>query len=125
MVEGHGRGAGGGLPRDHPADLYRAPVAAQLGLCELERAEPLAAALRPIYTAASAEAAAAALDAFERGPWDPISHGGRGVAPGVDPRHPVLCLPARDPARALHHERARERQRRLRKILRRVAFPAR
>jgi transposase-like protein len=31
--------------------------------------KPLGAALRPIYTAASAEAAAAALDAFERGPW--------------------------------------------------------
>jgi len=31
--------------------------------------KPLAAALRPLYTAASAEAAAAALDAFERGPW--------------------------------------------------------
>lgn len=31
--------------------------------------KPLAAALRPIYTAASAEAAGAALDAFERGPW--------------------------------------------------------
>ena len=29
----------------------------------------LAAAIRPIYTAASAEAAEAALDAFERGPW--------------------------------------------------------
>ncbi len=31
--------------------------------------KPLAVALRPIYTAASAEAAAAALDAFEAGPW--------------------------------------------------------
>jgi len=31
--------------------------------------KPLAAALRAIYTAPSAEAAAAALDAFERGPW--------------------------------------------------------
>ena len=31
--------------------------------------KPLAAALRPIYTAPSAEAAGAALDAFERGPW--------------------------------------------------------
>ncbi len=31
--------------------------------------KPLAAALRPVYTAASAEAAAAALDAFEQGPW--------------------------------------------------------
>jgi putative transposase len=30
---------------------------------------PLAAALRPIYTAASAETAHAHLDAFERGPW--------------------------------------------------------
>ena len=31
--------------------------------------KPLAAALRAIYTAPSAEAASAALDAFERGPW--------------------------------------------------------
>jgi putative transposase len=31
--------------------------------------KPLAVALRPIYTAASVEAAAAALDAFEAGPW--------------------------------------------------------
>jgi putative transposase len=31
--------------------------------------KPLAAALRPVYTAPSADAAAAALDAFEQGPW--------------------------------------------------------
>ena len=31
--------------------------------------KPLAAALRPIYTAASADAALRVLDAFERGPW--------------------------------------------------------
>jgi putative transposase len=31
--------------------------------------KPMAAALRPIYTAPSVEAASAALDAFERGPW--------------------------------------------------------
>jgi transposase-like protein len=31
--------------------------------------KPLAAALRPIYTAASADAALTALEAFERGPW--------------------------------------------------------
>lgn len=31
--------------------------------------KPMAMALRPIYTAASAEAASAALDDFERGPW--------------------------------------------------------
>jgi putative transposase len=35
----------------------------------LEGAQALAAALRPIYTAASADAALAALDAFEHGPW--------------------------------------------------------
>jgi len=29
----------------------------------------LAAAIRPIYTAANAEAALALLDAFEQGPW--------------------------------------------------------
>lgn len=33
--------------------------------------KPMATALRPIYAAASADAAAAALDAFERGPWGP------------------------------------------------------
>jgi putative transposase len=32
--------------------------------------KPMATALRPIYTAPSAEAASAALDEFERGPWD-------------------------------------------------------
>jgi transposase-like protein len=31
--------------------------------------KPLAAALRPIHTAASADGAAAALDLFEQGPW--------------------------------------------------------
>ena len=31
--------------------------------------KPLAAALRPIYTATNADAAAAALDTFEQGPW--------------------------------------------------------
>lgn len=31
--------------------------------------KPLAAAIRPIYTAPSAEAAEAELDAFEQGPW--------------------------------------------------------
>jgi putative transposase len=31
--------------------------------------KPFAKALRPIYTAASAEAASAAMDTFERGPW--------------------------------------------------------
>ena len=40
-----------------------------LDFANWQERKPLAAALRPIYTAASAEAAGAALDAFERGPW--------------------------------------------------------
>lgn len=40
-----------------------------LDLASWKERKPLAAALRPIYTAASAEAALAALDAFAAGPW--------------------------------------------------------
>jgi putative transposase len=40
-----------------------------LTLANWKERKPLAVALRPIYTAASAEAALSALDAFERGPW--------------------------------------------------------
>jgi putative transposase len=40
-----------------------------LDFANWKQRKPLAAALRPIYTAAHAEAAAAALDTFERGPW--------------------------------------------------------
>jgi putative transposase len=40
-----------------------------LALASWKERKPLAVALRPIYTAASAEAARTALDAFESGPW--------------------------------------------------------
>ena len=40
-----------------------------LDLASWKERKPLAAALRPIYTAASADAALAALDTFEDGPW--------------------------------------------------------
>lgn len=40
-----------------------------LDFANWQERKPLAAALRPIYTAPSAEAASAALDAFARGPW--------------------------------------------------------
>jgi putative transposase len=40
-----------------------------LDFANWKQRKPLAMALRPIYTAPHAEAAAAALDAFERGPW--------------------------------------------------------
>jgi transposase-like protein len=51
--------------------------------------KPLAAALRPIYTAPSADAAAAALDAFERGPlgarFSPVMAAWRRAWPQVIP----------------------------------------
>ena len=40
-----------------------------LNFANWKERKPLAAALRPIYTAASADAALTALEAFERGPW--------------------------------------------------------
>ena len=40
-----------------------------LDFANWKQRKPLATALRPIYTAPHAEAAAAELDAFERGPW--------------------------------------------------------
>jgi len=59
----------------------------------------LAKALRPIYAAASAEAAAAALDAFADGEWGAeVSHGRCRVVAGVGPGDPVLHVPAGDPA---------------------------
>ena len=68
--------------------------------------KPLAAALRPIYAAASAEAAAAALDAFEAGEW------GRKfptvvarLAPRLGPGDPVLYVSAGDQTGDLHHQR--------------------
>lgn len=42
-----------------------------LAFASWKERKPLAAALRPIYTALNADAALAALDAFERGPWGP------------------------------------------------------
>jgi putative transposase len=65
--------------------------------------KPLAAALRAIYTAPSAEGAGAALDAFERGPW--------GVAPCLGARDSVSGVSPGYPPRALYDQRARERPR--------------
>jgi putative transposase len=44
-------------------------IRASLDFATWRERRPMATALRTIYTAPSAEAAAAALDAFERGPW--------------------------------------------------------
>ena len=71
----------------------------------------LAAGIAPIYTAASAEAAEAALDAFEDGAW------GRKFPTVVaawrrawDAGDPVLRVPAGGAAGDLHHQRDRERE---------------
>ena len=74
--------------------------------------KPLAAALRPIYTAPSADAAGAALDAFERGPW------GRRFPTVVAAWRrawthviPFFAFPPDGAPRDLHDQRARERPR--------------
>jgi putative transposase len=57
----------------------------------------LAAAIKPIYTAPSAEAAMAQLEAFSQGPWGrEIPHRGRCLASSLGSSDSVLCLPARD-----------------------------
>ncbi|WP_272904520.1 transposase [Paraburkholderia tropica] len=56
----------------------------------------LAATIRPIYTAASAQAAQAELDAFAEGPWGekfpPVCAAWRRA---MGSRDSVLCVPAR------------------------------
>jgi putative transposase len=44
-------------------------IRASLDVANWKERKPMAAALRPIYAAPTVEAASAALDAFERGPW--------------------------------------------------------
>ena len=74
--------------------------------------KPLAAALRPIYAAASAEAALSGAGCVRGGRMGAeVSHGRRRLAAGMGSGDPVLCLPARDPAGDLHHQRDRERER--------------
>ena len=66
----------------------------------------LAAAIKPIYTAASAEAALGELDAFERGPWGSrFPTDGRSLASGVGPGDTVLCIPAVHSPGDLHDQR--------------------
>jgi len=67
--------------------------------------KPLAAALRPIYAAASAEAAEAALDAFEAGEWGgEIPYRGGRLAARLGPGDPVLHVSTGDQAGDLHHQ---------------------
>ena len=83
-----------------------------LDFANWKQRKPLAAALRAIYAAPSADLAQSALDAFERGEWGQrfptIVAAWRRAWARVDS---VLRLSARDSARHLHHQRARERPR--------------
>ncbi len=99
-------------PGHHAADLHRAPDPQQPGLRQLEGPQALAAAIKPIYTAASAESAEAELAAFEAGPWgQKFPTVAAVLAPRLVERDSVLRLPARGAASDLHHEFDRERER--------------
>lgn len=67
----------------------------------------LAAAIKPIYTAPSAEAAMAELEAFAQGPWGEKFPT---VAAGLGPGHSLLRLPAGNPPGDLHDQRHRKHQ---------------
>jgi putative transposase len=83
-----------------------------LDIANWKERKPPAAALRPIYTAPSADAAAEALTAFEASDWGPsLSDDRQGVATRVDVRDSVLRRSARGAPRHPHHQRARERAR--------------
>ena len=71
----------------------------------------LAAAIRPIYTAANAEAALAELDAFEQGTWGQKFPTVVAAWRRAWPRDAVLCLPAADSPGDLHDQCDRECQR--------------
>ena len=74
--------------------------------------KPLAAAIKPIYTAASAESAEAELAAFEAGPWgQKFPTVAASWRTRLVERDSVLRLPAGGAAGDLHHQRHRERER--------------
>jgi hypothetical protein len=66
----------------------------------------LAAAIKPIYTAPSAEAAHAELDALEQGTWGPqVPHRRGRLAPRLGPCDPVPRVPADGASGDLHDQR--------------------
>lgn len=69
----------------------------------------VAATLRPIYVAASEQAAEQALQAFANGPWgNQVPDDRRCLAACLGERHAVLRVPARHPPGDLHDQRHRE-----------------
>lgn len=72
----------------------------------------VAAAMKPIYSAVSVEAALAALAEFEQGPWGQAPRADRrSMVPCLGLRDPVLYVPESDPQGDLHHQCNREQQR--------------
>lgn len=69
----------------------------------------MAAALRPIYAAANAQAAEQVPQAFTDGPrGNQVANDHRSLAAGLGERHTILRLPAGHLARNLHDKRHRE-----------------
>ena len=82
------------------------PIRNNLDLASWKDRKALAAAIKPIYTAVSAEAAEAELDAFEVGPWGQkfptvVATWRRGLGS----RHIVLCLQPSGAQSDLHDQR--------------------
>lgn len=77
-----------------------------MNFCSWKDRKAVAADLRPIYEAPTAEEAARQLDAFEDkwGGKYPVHR--PGLAPGMGRGHAVLCIQCRDPEDHLHHQRS-------------------
>ena len=80
-----------------------------LNFCSWKDRKAVAAGLREVYGAKTAEAARDALEAFD-GTWlgAPVSLDRTSVAPGLGGGHPVLRFQPRNPPGDLHHECHRE-----------------
>lgn len=86
-------------------------IRSSLDYASWKERKALAAAIEPIYTAASAEAAQAAVDAFEQGPWGAQVHHRRGrLAQGLGQSDPVLRFRAGGASPDLHNQRAGDRE---------------
>lgn len=87
------------------------PIRNSLDLACWKDRKALAAAIKPIYTAPSAEADVAELDAFEEKLTSTaaLPDRRRGLAAVLEPCDSVLRVPARDAADDLNHQRRRER----------------
>ena len=124
-LKGHERGAGGRVSRDDAADLHRPSDSPQPRLRECARSQAARGrAAADLHGGQRRGRGRGARRVRARPVGDTLSDGRRVVAPRLAAGHPVLRLSARGPSRDLHDERARERPRALRKIIKtRGHFP--